>query len=417
MMILGMNKSLELKWSLVRKWYQGPFYKRKEPQFLVLKETGAVSTFTQQELKTGIALTSEAMLSLSEKYFVINGRFEGEILELGILGSKGVFNSSVLSQKTLTNLCLMLPKEKCYQVNSHQKTNLGSSFVLRKEDQFVEKISLKTIVASLNPRKNRWLTAAFVLHILLILSFHLYQSGFSFLLDKKTENAPAISVELTPEEQKIEILAESLNDFSGSGISLSPTAAQVEQVQKSAEKISNNVSKLVQSLSGLNLSGVQKNNSGVGVDSAAGINNTVLNNLKGKFGAGGVAVSGVQGDLSAIQKGSSLGAKWSADTQGRSVSEKDLAQVAEVFKSMQDQFRACYENALFKDDALSVVLHYEAEIDGSGKLGPARFSMNGKSTPESERLLKSCLEKELRKPTLSKALNGIKVKNQFVFRS
>lgn len=268
----------------------------------------------------------------------------------------------------------------------------------------------------------RWfvqITKSGVTHALL-LSLVLYGARLDFLWDflknKEAEVVPVEQVQTPPPTPiELEVLAlESLrSEFNGRNVTLDGivdrTQLSEQKSQKISDKINNTLSKLGNiSLSGLHFSGIQK---------SAQDPNAAAASLRNKLG------QGQNVDLSATFKSGlkGLAAKpFELDTSsasGKSISLKEQEEVANIFRSMQDQFRGCYESALLKDESLSVTVLFESIVSGSGILSEPALQVSGTSTPEGQKSLNQCLAGLIRKIKVSKNLSGIKIKNQFIFRS
>lgn len=98
-------------------------------------------------------------------------------------------------------------------------------------------------------------------------------------------------------------------------------------------------------------------------------------------------------------------------------SEAQQQALLEAFKNFQDPFRGCYEQALLKFEEMAVTVMIEGEISQDGHIGKSKFGISGRSTPDSQRVLESCLKSTLEKAKFEKRMKGVRFKNQFIFKS
>ena len=91
--------------------------------------------------------------------------------------------------------------------------------------------------------------------------------------------------------------------------------------------------------------------------------------------------------------------------------------LSETFAKKQDQFRGCYESALLQFEELAVTVSFEAEINKEGLISKPHFTLSGRYTPDSQNQLLECLKQTVSKIKVDSKLSGIKIKNQFIFKS
>lgn len=202
------------------------------------------------------------------------------------------------------------------------------------------------------------------------------------------------------------------SDFAGRGLVQAPAPDPGAAATKKAEKINTKLSSLVSRMSRLNFGNIGKTAEG----RDGSVTNAMLDALRGRIGK--VRGADLRDNFKILGQGSGKNSNWNLFGDARNdVSAKDLERVAEIFRSMQEDFRGCYESALLKFNALSVVVQYESEVTGDGRLGSPAYSMSGKSDAASESALKSCLTRVLNQVSLGKSLSGARIRNQFIFRS
>lgn len=115
--------------------------------------------------------------------------------------------------------------------------------------------------------------------------------------------------------------------------------------------------------------------------------------------------------------------RWSSDFQVKSgsskggLSEGQQQALYKIFSGYQDKFRGCYESALLKFDEMTVTVSFEAVVGGDGTVGKPVFTVSGRSTPDSQEVLTQCLRSLLTQIKVDKKMSGIKIKNQFIFKS
>ncbi len=107
----------------------------------------------------------------------------------------------------------------------------------------------------------------------------------------------------------------------------------------------------------------------------------------------------------------------SGKNQSQTLNESQRKQLLEAFSKLQDRFRDCYESALLKYDELSVTVTFEGEINQEGRIQKHQFNYSGRSTSESKESLTSCLKKIMDRIQVDRKNSGIKISNQFIFKS
>lgn len=106
-----------------------------------------------------------------------------------------------------------------------------------------------------------------------------------------------------------------------------------------------------------------------------------------------------------------------AQTGAKGLTDAQQRMISDAFAKHQDRFRACYESSLVLFEELSVAVAFESTFNGDGFFGVPNFKTSGRSTPDSEAELLKCLKSVLTKIKVDPKLSGVKVKNQFVFKS
>lgn len=110
---------------------------------------------------------------------------------------------------------------------------------------------------------------------------------------------------------------------------------------------------------------------------------------------------------------SGSGGKSGAHTLTDSEQQKLLA----IFSGLQDQFRNCYETAVLKYDEMAVTVSFEGEITQEGRITQPNFKVSGRTTSDAQDTLLSCMKKVIGQIKVDSKLSGVKVKNQFIFKS
>lgn len=257
-------------------------------------------------------------------------------------------------------------------------------------------------------------------HILLILlCILMYNIDFSFLNFLNDEPAPMAEIEITQEEKQILMAsggAGSEGDYKGAmswrtAPTGGPSASEVKAARTA--KMASKLSGLADRLAALSAGGIKIK---VGKSGLSG----ELSNRIGAMGAAGAGGNGsnLGGRLKGLASGSVGNAmKWNlVGTAGSSVSSSDQQRLADLMRSLQDDFRDCYEKALLVDESMAVTLRFESMITPTGKFGAPAYDMSGRSTEESERKLTGCMTGLLTKVQAGKSLAGITVKNQIIFK-
>ena len=99
------------------------------------------------------------------------------------------------------------------------------------------------------------------------------------------------------------------------------------------------------------------------------------------------------------------------------LNDGQLKILQELFARLQDQFRGCYEAALSQFEEMSVTVSFQAEITHEGRIGSQRYSVSGRSTPDSQATLLACLGNVMDQAEVDAKLSGLRIKNQFIFKS
>lgn len=275
--------------------------------------------------------------------------------------------------------------------------------------------------------RSRWVATSMIAHALVFAlmgaSGWLSHGGLPALLQKLTHSAPA---QIQPpsslaHQETIAVSTESSSDFQG--VSLAQFLArresritQPEDLAKKMQSVSDLLKKGLFTATGKN----QPSPKDAGKLSAS--NGSPYKNLQA-----GIAAS--QGSNSNASPGSaatgSAGPRISwrpelASTEksaGSRLTEGQQQKILQTFSRFQDHFRGCYENALLQDEELSVTVAFETEVGAGGHLKTPKYSVSGKSKPDSKAALLRCLNQVMEQAQLGQGLDGVKIRNQFIFNS
>lgn len=252
------------------------------------------------------------------------------------------------------------------------------------------------------------------LHVLFVVA--LLVSNHVSVLDLLHISSKLKDAQTNPEPVPIEMVQLQNQGSEFNGRSISPDfsngqTAQLKMEQKN-QRVIDKLTNLVGRLSAIKLPSSNGSMVVSAVDKDGGSHSLLARMEQGKDAS-------VSGNLKALTSGKAGdNMRWQLYAKGgRELSLRDQEQVIELFKSLQPSFRACYESALLKEETLSVTVQYESEVTGDGRLGLPRYAVEGKSTPQSESALTGCITNVLSKEKVSKNLSGVKIRNQFIFRS
>jgi len=204
-------------------------------------------------------------------------------------------------------------------------------------------------------------------------------------------------------------------EFSGRGL----FATQQQQQQKQQDSPSK-VSHHLKALSGLiRTSQVALNvreKQPTGGSNAGSVASTMRSLLGGIAKQTGGVPGGTARNGEAVQV--QWNAQFPADTRSAAKpSQQDYSMLHQVFSKYQDKFRGCYETALLKFDEMSVTVTFEADILRGGRIDHVAFTTNGNSTKESKELLLGCIKNVMSQIKVPETFVGIRIKNQFLFKS
>lgn len=323
---------------------------------------------------------------------------------------KTIWNGSLATTTSAASLELKVAANKPIRVQMNDETWTWAVFEERElaTSSWLTKVNI--IVAL------RWLQNFMGSGLLHVAAFALLLLGQRFELPWMT-NPVEVSLEQKNQPVAVEIMTQqqaSENDFAGHGLSLAASAAQAAAaLEAKAQSVAQGLSGIAARMSRIAL--------GVGsqhdADSKVAMGNSTLGALAAKLGlAKGTAA---RAELQKIGNGG-IKNKMGWDLYGAPgtvISLKEQEQLADIFRSLQGDFRNCYESALLKDSELSVNVQYEAEILSSGTLGDPAYAITGRATSVGEESLKSCLTSVLRRVRVGSKLSGMRVKNEFIFRS
>lgn len=250
---------------------------------------------------------------------------------------------------------------------------------------------------------------------------HLALLGLIFALKDFQIPWPSSTVELQEkleekqQEQKlVEVDPAMVGDFDGTGMSMGGDGGKGGQQssEAKAQAMTSGLSGLANRLSNISFGGKLNISTGQGGSDSKAVANVAAGLSQGQG-------SGLNAGLEKMAQGTmGKGMRWGVyGGNGQGISKRDQDELANVFRSLQSEFRGCYESALMKDDSLSVTVNYEGVIQDSGRLGQGAYDFSGTSTDEGQNHLTQCLNGVMSKVKVSKSLNGIKIKNQFIFKS
>jgi len=272
----------------------------------------------------------------------------------------------------------------------------------------------------------RWGVAACAGHLLLFLSLLHFEQikdrALSLLTLHKTEPVTQTTVAVMNDSSASEM--GDVHPFQGRSIfpaMLQHVETQIKQTDL-AKKIQG-LGSLFSKLSGAREVSPKKmggNSMGVASGSAnlAGSFKSLQSGLlaqqsPGQNGPGGAGKSKGSGGLRDVHWKS----QFASASQGKGLTEGQQQMFFETFSKLQGKFRSCYETALLQFDEMAVTATFEAEINPEGYVSKPTFTLSGRSTPESQNTLVECLKQTLNKVKVDPKLSGIKIKNQFIFKS
>ncbi len=172
--------------------------------------------------------------------------------------------------------------------------------------------------------------------------------------------------------------------------------------------------------------------------------NSVLNKLRGlkiPSGTSGGAVGGLAAGKAQVGGGSLLGTGEQAGSDsalldnlrkqpftfkaslpgatsagaGRSISDKERAEIRKKFNELQQSFRKVYAKGLMIDPHLEATVGFEAQVKNDGFLQVIRFRTRGKFKEDSIELMKREMEKLIAQLSISPDLAGTVIRGESVF--
>ncbi len=104
-----------------------------------------------------------------------------------------------------------------------------------------------------------------------------------------------------------------------------------------------------------------------------------------------------------------------AKATGRSISDKERAEIRKKFNELQQSFRKVYAKGLTIDPHLEATVGFEAQVKNDGFLQVIRFRTRGKFKEESIELMKREMEKLISQLSISPELAGTVIRGESVF--
>jgi len=264
----------------------------------------------------------------------------------------------------------------------------------------------------------KWATSALICHILLFVSLTHFDQWSHKLLNVLT---PETETQEEPEQQAVQIVMTDSYDPTESsfqGRSLFPAMAQKAEAQTQPTEISNklkNLANLFGSQPSLPAAGQRRSGqSGQNPSALPGGFKSLQSGLLAQQGTGtpGGTGTGRGGPREVHWK-----SQFASGSGGKGLTEGQAQMLSETFAKKQDQFRACYESALLQFEELAVTVSFEAEINKEGFISKPHFTLSGRYTSDSQNHLLDCLKQTVSKIKVDSKLSGIKIKNQFIFKS
>jgi len=391
----------------------GPYRKQGE-SYLRITSKGKVQKILEQEALAPVSLADGIIIELKDNKLGVTIPSAGKVMTLETFKKKVIWSGNAAF--TQPSLVLSVPKTEIVALS------LGSSNWLVEVGEDPDFIFKAIFATSFNARQfisdvlNLLKSVALHAALAFVIAFFGNQLRLSFI-------PVAVEPPKQEEEKKIipiELANTAESDFGGHGLGGAPAPTdqgpatdKPSPSQQRAQRISGGLSDIVSKMAKMSLGNLGK---------VATANNGTESNA---------AVDSLRGQLSAVRKTDLRGSfqfagqgnvgkysHWGVySKQGKSVSSKELEEVAKIMQALGEDLRGCYETALLKYEELSVTVNYEAEVSDAGSLGNPDFATTGKTTPESEALLHTCMSKVLKRAKLSRGLSGVRIKNQFIFRS
>ena len=399
----------------IYEWIYGPYVKNIEKVLAVeTKQSGSrsvLSAYSLSNARAGISLGDMSVALVGDlQCLKVPSAAKVEILTY--LGWKTLWDGS-LAMPVSDTMDLVVSSNSTVRVFSQEQS---ITFGLRRGQDSGQSAKVDwrdTLIWGLRG------IGSFIAHMTLFgLAFYL--SGFELPWTSDTLNID--SLESTEKTQLVQLSASDLGGFDGRGMSIGSSVqggGPSANAPGSSAKADARAKAMTSGLSGL-AAKLANMNFGIG---------TLAVNTGG--GDASKSMAAMQAGLSKGQ-GSSLNAglekvaqgvigknmKWGLfGSNGQSVSQRDQEEVANIFRALQPEFRNCYESALLRDSELSVLVNYEATIVETGTLDAGNFDVTGTATAEGQKQLTECLSGVLKKVRVGRSLNGVKIKNQFIFKS
>jgi hypothetical protein len=394
----------------------GPYRKRGE-SFLRIEGTALAKSEARvslEALQAGHEIDGFFSVRLTEDRLQLDVPANAKLMVSRFMGWKTAFDGGIVQMSSSQRVELHVARDELVRLESGKKQ---WTFVLS-EDWSVPAKSIGNgwfnIRGLLNGIKS--LSQSVFTHALLALLIAYFGNQFQLPWLSKQNDAKEQAAQEPVKSVPVEVLVASAEgDFSGKGISVLSPEEAAKVAEAKAQKIAGGISALVSKISKISLTQIGAPTTKMaGRDQQA---NAAVNSIASRIGE--MRKSDLKGNFQAIGSGNvGKSSYWDVYGQaGKSFSSKDLDEVAELFRSLQEQFRGCYETALLKYENLSVTVQYEAEVGESGRLGAPAFSTTGNSNPESEAILQGCLSKVLGSAKFKKSLGGARIRNQFIFKS
>jgi hypothetical protein len=399
--------AIRRRWTSAFELAWGPYQKRGA-KVLSVQATDGLTKVSLEALQEGASVAPGCTVRLCGEQLLVSLPARARLSAVALVGSRTIWDgtAAMLMQPTLG---IRLPATQTLRLE-----NNGSSWIfgLSYERPAAEQVAGSGFRPLLKEVGNILQSGLFHAALVVVVGVCGNYIHLPWLSPNETPVQEEQRISAVQKQQPVEVLTSSDSEFNGRGL-VTATAEQVAQVQeKRQQKIATGLSDLVAKMAKVAVGNL--GHMAVAQGTAGGSAVTSLTNQMGQM-----RKTDLRDNFKFVGQGTAgKDSKWdlSAD-KSKQVSAKDLEQVSDVFRSLQESFRGCYESALLKYEALAVAVQYEAEVTESGRLGEAAFSISGKSNGESESALKGCLSKVLHRVNLNKNLSGVRIRNQFVFRS
>lgn len=398
---------------------KGPYRKRSSVEVLLTIQSGLNQTETQKlsldSMHSGLPF---AMKSASGKLFFQLPK-TSVLKKATFLGWEtfwnGLTQGSVEYQDNKT-LEIAIPADGWWRISTHSLVMDVLTVVGSQEEQSLSLgSSLKSFLLG-KPIRIAFL--ALTLHLGLLY----FAANLSFVLDKfksivfHTESQP---IEEAASAPPVAVLSQEAieNEAAFHGRSIFAAIHQDKEKNFKAQDLTAGVKNLAKLLNKpmKGLPQVKVNTGAQGNSNSTAAMKSLQTGLVGKAGGAGSGVAKANSGMRDV--------RWNSDFQVNNgskkggLSEGQQQALFKIFAGYQDKFRGCYESALLKFDEMTVTVSFEAVIGPDGTVGKPLLSVSGRSTPESQEVLTRCLKNVMTQIKVDKKMSGIKIKNQFIFKS